>query len=251
MMERNALISTKSLREAHPGDGSCRSQRTGAFHRVSPRASRPRRAKGERSPGSTSTPWSTARRRTAASHRTTRTSRDCGIVANIVEVMQQHPGKRLAVVIGAHDKHLAGNCLQSTLLVRPPISPDAPWRPGAALCKVVRMKGQDAFSPRDRSAGSSPARAKSRSSQGSRVADRRGTGGRAPLAPITGQGRSPAMAGRAASDNAACFHAGTAASQGKQLGRDDFSKIPNGAPGIEHRMSLTFDGGVVVGQDLR
>jgi dihydropyrimidinase len=31
----------------------------------------------------------------------------------------------------------------------------------------------------------------------------------------------------------------------KELGRGDFSKIPNGAPGIETRMSLLFDGGVV------
>src|SRR3712207_6977916 len=31
----------------------------------------------------------------------------------------------------------------------------------------------------------------------------------------------------------------------KELGRDDFSKIPNGAPGVEHRMSLIYDGGVV------
>ncbi len=30
----------------------------------------------------------------------------------------------------------------------------------------------------------------------------------------------------------------------KTLGKDDFSKIPNGAPGIETRMSLMFDGGV-------
>ena len=30
----------------------------------------------------------------------------------------------------------------------------------------------------------------------------------------------------------------------KILGKDDFSKIPNGAPGIETRMSLMFDGGV-------
>jgi dihydropyrimidinase len=34
----------------------------------------------------------------------------------------------------------------------------------------------------------------------------------------------------------------------KQLGRDDFSKIPNGAPGIETRMSLVFDGGVRTGK---
>jgi dihydropyrimidinase len=31
----------------------------------------------------------------------------------------------------------------------------------------------------------------------------------------------------------------------KELGREDFSKIPNGAPGVEHRMSLIYDGGVV------
>ena len=34
----------------------------------------------------------------------------------------------------------------------------------------------------------------------------------------------------------------------KALGRDDFSKIPNGAPGIETRMSLVFDGGVRQGR---
>ena len=31
---------------------------------------------------------------------------------------------------------------------------------------------------------------------------------------------------------------------GKQLGQDDFSKIPNGAPGIETRLHLLYDGGV-------
>lgn len=30
----------------------------------------------------------------------------------------------------------------------------------------------------------------------------------------------------------------------KELGRGDFSKIPNGAPGVEHRLSLIYDGGV-------
>src|ERR1700677_4876343 len=30
----------------------------------------------------------------------------------------------------------------------------------------------------------------------------------------------------------------------KELGRDDFTKIPNGGPGIEHRMSLVYTGGV-------
>ena len=33
----------------------------------------------------------------------------------------------------------------------------------------------------------------------------------------------------------------------KQLGRGDFSKIPNGAPGVEHRMTLMHDGGVLSG----
>jgi dihydropyrimidinase len=35
---------------------------------------------------------------------------------------------------------------------------------------------------------------------------------------------------------------------GKLLGKDDFSQIPNGAPGIETRMALTFDGGVAAGR---
>ncbi len=30
----------------------------------------------------------------------------------------------------------------------------------------------------------------------------------------------------------------------KKLGEDDFSKIPNGAPGIENRLMLLYDGGV-------
>jgi dihydropyrimidinase len=34
----------------------------------------------------------------------------------------------------------------------------------------------------------------------------------------------------------------------KQLGRDDFSKIPNGGPGVEERMSLIFNGGVAAGR---
>jgi dihydropyrimidinase len=34
----------------------------------------------------------------------------------------------------------------------------------------------------------------------------------------------------------------------KELGKDDFSKIPNGAPGIETRMSLVYDGGVRTGK---
>src|SRR5437762_681359 len=31
----------------------------------------------------------------------------------------------------------------------------------------------------------------------------------------------------------------------KELGLDDFTKIPNGGPGVEHRMSLIYNGGVV------
>jgi dihydropyrimidinase len=31
----------------------------------------------------------------------------------------------------------------------------------------------------------------------------------------------------------------------KELGLNDFSKIPNGGPGVENRMSLIYDGGVV------
>src|SRR5688572_17429018 len=34
----------------------------------------------------------------------------------------------------------------------------------------------------------------------------------------------------------------------KELGRDDFSKIPNGGPGVEERMSLIFNGGVAQGR---
>lgn len=34
----------------------------------------------------------------------------------------------------------------------------------------------------------------------------------------------------------------------KELGKDDFSKIPNGGPGVEHRLSLIYNGGVVPGR---
>jgi len=34
----------------------------------------------------------------------------------------------------------------------------------------------------------------------------------------------------------------------KELGRDDFTKIPNGGPGIEHRMSLIYSGGAASGR---
>ncbi|MBK5259330.1 MAG: dihydropyrimidinase [Thermoanaerobaculia bacterium] len=34
----------------------------------------------------------------------------------------------------------------------------------------------------------------------------------------------------------------------KELGKDDFTKIPNGGPGVEHRMSLVYNGGVATGK---
>src|SRR5271166_1656134 len=34
----------------------------------------------------------------------------------------------------------------------------------------------------------------------------------------------------------------------KILGKDDFTKIPNGGPGVEHRMSLIYSGGVAAGK---
>jgi dihydropyrimidinase len=34
----------------------------------------------------------------------------------------------------------------------------------------------------------------------------------------------------------------------KELGKGDFTKIPNGGPGIEHRMSLIYSGGVGAGK---
>ena len=34
----------------------------------------------------------------------------------------------------------------------------------------------------------------------------------------------------------------------KELGKNDFSKIPNGGPGVEHRMSLIYNGGVAEGR---
>jgi dihydropyrimidinase len=34
----------------------------------------------------------------------------------------------------------------------------------------------------------------------------------------------------------------------KELGKDDFTKIPNGGPGIEHRLSLVYSGGVEGGR---
>jgi len=34
----------------------------------------------------------------------------------------------------------------------------------------------------------------------------------------------------------------------KELGRDDFSKIPNGGPGVENRLSLIYNGGVAQGR---
>jgi dihydropyrimidinase len=34
----------------------------------------------------------------------------------------------------------------------------------------------------------------------------------------------------------------------KELGKDDFTKIPNGGPGVEHRLSLIYSGGVAQGR---
>ncbi len=34
----------------------------------------------------------------------------------------------------------------------------------------------------------------------------------------------------------------------KEMGKDDFTKIPNGGPGIEHRLSLVYSGGVHAGR---
>ena len=34
----------------------------------------------------------------------------------------------------------------------------------------------------------------------------------------------------------------------KEMGKGDFTKIPNGGPGIEHRMSLVYSGGVASGR---
>jgi dihydropyrimidinase len=34
----------------------------------------------------------------------------------------------------------------------------------------------------------------------------------------------------------------------KELGKDDFTKIPNGGPGVEHRISLIYSGGVAAGR---
>jgi dihydropyrimidinase len=34
----------------------------------------------------------------------------------------------------------------------------------------------------------------------------------------------------------------------KELGKDDFTKVPNGGPGVEHRMSLIYSGGVASGR---
>ncbi len=36
-------------------------------------------------------------------------------------------------------------------------------------------------------------------------------------------------------------------SEQKELGKDDFSKIPNGAPGVETRLTLVHNGGVLPG----
>lgn len=47
-----------------------------------------------------------------------------------------------------------------------------------------------------------------------------------------------------------CFNDGKPGGErpGKELGIDSFTKIPNGAPGVENRMSLIYNGGVVQGR---
>ena len=45
-------------------------------------------------------------------------------------------------------------------------------------------------------------------------------------------------------------HNGFNYSTHKQLGKEDFRKIPNGAPGIEHRFSLIYHNGIKRGMDL-
>ena len=37
----------------------------------------------------------------------------------------------------------------------------------------------------------------------------------------------------------------------KELGRDDFRKVPNGLPGVEDRVDLLHDGGVIGGRISR
>lgn len=48
--------------------------------------------------------------------------------------------------------------------------------------------------------------------------------------------------------NVATDHCPFCMKEQKELGRDDFRAIPNGAPGIENRMSLMYHGGVVEGR---
>ncbi len=45
-----------------------------------------------------------------------------------------------------------------------------------------------------------------------------------------------------------CMKVPAGSAVGKELGKNDFSKIPNGAPGIETRMVLMYDGGVAAGR---
>jgi dihydropyrimidinase len=47
-----------------------------------------------------------------------------------------------------------------------------------------------------------------------------------------------------------CFNNGKPGGDrpGKELGRESFTKIPNGAPGVENRMALIYNGGVAAGR---
>ncbi len=55
--------------------------------------------------------------------------------------------------------------------------------------------------------------------------------------------------GSATSRNVATDHCPFCMKDQKELGKDSFTKIPNGAPGVENRMSLIYHGGVRRGPD--
>jgi len=68
-----------------------------------------------------------------------------------------------------------------------------------------------------------------------------------PLRPKAGRRSCGAASRRTTSRAVSTDHCPFCMKEQKELGRADFSKIPNGAPGIETRMSLVYDGGVRTG----
>jgi len=69
--------------------------------------------------------------------------------------------------------------------------------------------------------------------------------------PLREQAKQSALWRGLASNDLQCIstdHCPFCMKEQKELGRNDFSKIPNGAPGIETRMSLVYDGGVRPGR---